>query len=351
MEISSKISNCLSTDAFLNKYEIVDCIGYTFRSHLLVVREKSTAKLFAAKISCPPTVHEYEMATLITRNKNILRNVTTIHDCAILNHEIFIPLFNSFVTGKWSCRGSETHKLSSDCDTPYFAMIMELVDTTFWEVINEKRNNRWIYEEKGLPIEVITTSKTTGTKIINDIYPYHLFELYYAILELLLLGIIPVDVHAGNVGLVNEGTIKYRVCNCVVEFPPGLHVKLIDYGQYYLKKDEEEEEEKKETKEEKKEVIEHGKVLSVLKELKFKDYIIPTTDFPSNTLFLWNKLFSLPRHSLALDVLVDMAVNYFGCSKRTETSAAEVIPEVITDERVCADILSHISKGRGKWIT
>jgi len=76
-----------------------------------------------------------------------------------------------------------------------------------------------------------------ATKVNRNSYenfePYYLFELYYVIYKLISIGIIPRDVHGGNIELLKTNKPEsFNVKNSIIEFEPGYHVRLIDYAAY-----------------------------------------------------------------------------------------------------------------------
>jgi hypothetical protein len=285
-------NGCLNFEEFTSKYTMESFLGKGSQGFVVSVSEERTGKRYAAKMVCegkePPK--EFSVAKRITQYRDILENVTTLHDCAILDVEKFRALWKRKPPkGGVKDLGRQTNK-PYWCETSYFVLITDEVMTTMERLLGENR------VATGTSFGIPQYKVRRPTSAIKG---YHLFELYYTVLRLIEIGVAPIDINPTNVGFAEAEGETYTICNCVLELPVGLHVRLIDYGYYTLKNPQD------------LQGIANKEVSLFLKGLLFQKILTPELDFTKEALGIWNLIMSggiLP----AVQVLLRVA-KVLGC--------------------------------------
>jgi len=160
------------------------------------------------------------------------------------------------------------------------------------------------------------------------------FDLYWSFLSMLSYGIIPQDVHPGNIGLSANNPVIYQISNLTAAFgfpreeeeenEEAIGVKLIDYSFYNFGK------ERKKPME-----IKHGAVMKYM-----NNVIIPSViEEDKRALQVWKFLQELNTDLLsALVVLHHMLIKFFKQNLTTKKAPETFI--VPTNQRLC-DVLQR----------
>lgn len=343
METDTK--ECLNFEDFNTKYKLSRFLGKGSQGFVVGITERKTGVNFAAKLTClrrDEEPNEFRVAKRITEYREVLRNVTTLHDCAILDLGKFQDLWR-----RKPPKGSEVKDLAKAvsrpyaCGTVYFVLITDEVSTTMEKLLSVNR----VLTGKSFGISRYKVLRATG-----EIKGYHLFELYYTILRLLEIGIIPVDINPGNVGFVETSSENYNIYGCELDLPPeselqlgfripprsetsSLHLRLIDYGYYTLGNPRDIAS------------ISSTEVSLFMRGLLFQKLLTPELDFTKETLGIWNLAVGsgvLP----AVTVLLEMA-KALGCKPRGEKTREEkgppvweLLPVIRRAQRIVRDFLS-----------
>src|SRR5579883_2538571 len=194
--------NCLRFEDFNTKYKLGKFLGRGSQGFVVSVIERKSGVSRAAKITCVSSFHpekseepnEFRVAKRITQYREVLRNVTTLHDCAVLDLHEFQGLWR-----RSPPKGAKVKDLAKAaerpyaCGTVYFVLITDEVSVTVEGLLNVNR----VFTGRAFGIPRYKVLRPT-----EEIKGYHLFELYYTILRLLEVGITPVDINVGNVGFV-----------------------------------------------------------------------------------------------------------------------------------------------------
>lgn len=307
--IPEDLKGCLDTRGFKEKYEIkgmfqdVDDVLY-----IRVIR-KVDGKPFTMYAQClqPGVPHSYTMANLLAKYGDQLPNVAQLQDCAVIERDELKALWKgeglratTIGEGRWKSQWANIPKCE---ETFYFLTIFDDIETTLYELGSSRGQRR--HEEKG------------GFGFY-DIQPYHIFEWFYTYTQLYGLGIDPSGLYSTNIGFVRTDTpVRYKICDCVVEFPAGMHIKLFGFQRF---REVEEEEEKLsltgevEEEEEKKLSVTDVQTYMIGQAMK-KATIVEgnkiNEQLPDNTYLVFEALTKINVPAIAL--LYSMAKNLFKC--------------------------------------
>lgn len=303
--ISPQLSECHRFESFFKNYRITRFLGKGAHAFVVEVQEVKTGRFYAgvspptSKIS-PPVVGKFYAARIrcldeetepcefkaikeITKHKEALRNVTTLYDCAVLDTVEFRRFWKETPP-----EGFETEELAEFtvyfCEETYvyLVLITDIVDTTMENLLKQA-------EEEGREAEKIKA--------------YHFLELYYTLIRCLEVGIEPDDIIPGNIGLVETShPVFYRICDCVLEFPPGLHVRLIDYEYYKI------------TRSVPLGSIRNDDIKKILSRMTAETVAVelrPSSDLTSGAYYVWREIMESDKSAMA--TLLDLAQDFFGC--------------------------------------
>ena len=237
IKIPETLKHCLTYEEFTTRYELIKCLSSGSYSIVVRYKERSTNINYAVKFVSLNS-KEYDISLLITQHKEELINVTTVYGCVIINFYLFQEDWNKIIGKNEEC-SIDTYENSE----LFLGIIYDEIDITFGVIPKE------------------------------NIQPYFLFELYYVFYKLLTIGIQPDDVHADNIGIkYYHEPQKYIINNCEVILPPGNHIRLIDYGNYFLRENK---------------PIKHINIRALFSMITTNNYINPFNDFDYTTYLCW----------------------------------------------------------------
>lgn len=311
--IAAELKNCLSGSDYARKYtfdELFEGIGTVV---IMRLRDNDSKALRLAEAVClqPQEVpREYKWARRITDNIAAFSGkyanganyplVSELKDCALVPVKEIQSAWEPLLPDWAQPRLEECH------ETYYFIPIYDNAEMTLYT--------------------------TPWQDISRVITPSLLFELYLVVTQLLEQNIGLPRMYATRVGLVQtDEPVYYKIGDCTVATPAGLHARLLGYRQY----DERTVENEYFVDEEKTGPADNGEVYEVLNKLWIKEGTNLVPHFEDSTYLDWEVIARLPDDVPAATMLYNLARHSLGCvtppSTLGEMKSSVAIPEEVED--------------------